>query len=228
MVKIPQCFDHDPLAMCSSGYISVAVQAHDTNTILCIFKKKNTPSSDHLQLFLLVCIHQYRPAAAVTPGTSLWALQLCAHSCPEQNVVYFQSPTQRHLPLPLPRLPLLFLVGSQTECIHAGRFNCKQCLGCRCRRWVTFTLGASRRSKKKNKTRKKIEKRKAKQEPHCKYRLFAPLHGNEFLFFLIGRPTNYQTRKILTKFGANLFFCCFFHVTHRHYFLLFNFCIVAK
>lgn len=110
---------------------SVSEQEFCTNTIVCILKA--TASFDDSQLFLLVCIHQYHPAAATTPGTLLWALQLCAHSCPERNVVYFQSP-----PPPTPRLPFLFLVGSQTECIRAGRFNCKQSLRCRCRLWVTF------------------------------------------------------------------------------------------
>lgn len=47
----------------------------------------------------------------------------------------FSLPHPRPHPPPHPPscLPFLFLVGSQTECIRAGRFNCKQSLRCRCR-----------------------------------------------------------------------------------------------
>lgn len=50
----------------------------------------------------------------------------------------FSRPHPHPPPHPPPCLPFLFLVGSQTECIRAGRLNCKQSLRCRCRLWVTF------------------------------------------------------------------------------------------
>lgn len=117
----------------------------------------------------------------------------------------FSVNPQRH-PSTRPRLPLLFLVRSQTECIHAGRFNCKQCLGCRCRLWVTFTLAASRRSKKQEKY--------TKREPHFCSSACECIH----LYF--NWPCNFlPNREIWTKFETIWFF--FQNKTSWCYFYLF-------
>lgn len=60
----------------------------------------------------------------------------CVLACVQSEMLFTFSLPHPH-PHPPPHtpscLPFLFLVGSQTECIRAGRFNCKQSLRCRCR-----------------------------------------------------------------------------------------------